>query len=86
MKKSTQKISIDDLAMMVKNGFDAIENKFDNRFKILADGLEIVKSDLADVKGSVQFLVTQSTNHDKEIDTLKFRIDRIERKVGIETK
>lgn len=94
-----KKLTIDDLAVMVKRGFDGTATKDDlkgfatkddlkglatkNDFRILADDLEIIRADIRDIKGSLGPLVRTIAAQDREMQELRVRVARLERKAGV---
>ncbi|HEY4505973.1 MAG TPA: hypothetical protein VJJ24_00765 [Candidatus Paceibacterota bacterium] len=77
---------LEDLARSTKEGFDLIDRNFravDKNFKIIVDQVELMASDIKDLKRSVNPIVTILGNQDREIRDLDSRLSRVERKVGI---
>ena len=71
--KKTKGATIDDLAVMVKNGFDSVDSRFnhvDKRLDDLEQGQEEIKLKLGDV--AYRF----------ELVELERRVNILERKVG----
>ncbi len=71
-KTKKQKITIDDLAIMVKNGFDEVNSKIDSvKFEL---GAEIggVKSELGEVKAELKEFKEENRREHEEI---KLRLD-----------
>lgn len=82
--KSTKTIDqkIDTLAYVVTAGFEQI----DQQFKVIFDQMEILRSDVSDVKTVLGPLVHMAGSQEREIENLKLRLNRIERKVGFQTR
>ena len=93
MKKVSKKITLDDvagsleaLARMTKEGFDAVDKKSDERFKVTVDEFDRIRSDIRDIKTTLGPLVRVVAQHDNEMNEMRFRLLQLERKVGIEFK
>jgi chromosome segregation ATPase len=71
--------TVENLAIMMKGGFEQMATKEDIRN--LSEGLDIVKADVSDIKMTLKPLDQTVSIQDKEIDELKIRVDKIEDKV-----
>ena len=74
MKKTNKNITLNDLAVMVKRGFDGVDEKFDkmeNRLENLENGQEEIKLKLDHV--AYRF----------EVEELDRRLRRVESKIGL---
>lgn len=92
-----KKITIEDLAVMVKRGFDAVDKRLDQtatkddlkRFVTKDDVKEIMEelnathSDVRYIKNTVDMLVRGDTAHDTALEDLTARVHRLEQKVGL---
>ena len=74
-KGSKNKITIESLARMTARGFESVATKDEmrNGFKVLADTLELVRSDIRDLKISAEV----------DLKDLKHRVERLEKKIGL---
>ena len=77
---------IENLAVSTKNGFDSVEKKADDRFKIVVDEFDRIRSDIRDIKTTLGPLVRVVAQQEKEMTDMLMRLNRVERKVGIENK
>ena len=64
VKQKTQEITINDLARMVQNGFEYSDQKIDylvktgdERFKVIVDEFDRIRSDIGDIKTTLGPLV-----------------------------
>lgn len=78
------------MAAMVKRGFDGMATKDDLKGMATKDDLKLVmaeldrmNSDVHDIKITLGPLVRIAAGHDREIQELRFRVNRLERKTGI---
>ena len=75
MKKEVKKVTLEDLARMVQDGFSET-----------SDELGTIRSDIRDIKGTLGPLVRTIARQDEEVHELRRRISYIEIKTGIEHK
>ena len=82
---SEKKMAIEDLARMVKAGFDETATKHEVRtgFQLLTDSLDLVRQDVHDIKLTLGPLVRHAAAMEEKVLILEKRIMRVERKVGI---
>lgn len=75
---SNLKVTIDDLAVMVKQGFDHLQSHVDGRF-------EKVGRELAELKSGQESIVLRLSNvaYRFELVDLEKRVDRLEHKTGL---
>lgn len=75
----------DAMAVMVKKGFDDINSRMATKddLKIIMTELDRMNSDIHDIKITLGPLVRIAAGHDREIQELRFRVNRLERKTGI---
>lgn len=85
-----KKITLEQLARMVKRGFDQIakdnaefKQDFNEFKKYTTERFDSVHSDLHDIKITLGPLAHVAAAHDAEIRNLQARVSRLERKVGI---
>ncbi|MBI4175157.1 hypothetical protein HY523_00905 [Candidatus Berkelbacteria bacterium] len=71
-------ITLDDLAGMVKKGFDEVYERMDTRFDRVDDRLDRLEKDMA----AVRFTLTQLAYRD-EVNKLEERLTRIEKHLGL---
>ncbi|MEK7610624.1 MAG: hypothetical protein AAB468_02645 [Patescibacteria group bacterium] len=81
--KKTVDQKIDDLAAMVKRGFDGAESVADGRFRVVTDEFDRIRLDIRDIKATLGPLVSVVAVHERETSDLRLRVSRLERKVGI---
>lgn len=75
------KLSIDDLGVMIKKGFDGQDKKFekiDKRLSKLETGQKELKRNLAEVKMKFAYTAWQI-----DFEEMKKRMAKVEKKVGI---
>ncbi len=86
MKKKPKGDKIDRLAVTIKHEFDRVHDEL-NRLhamdKLLFDSLELVKADVRDMKTTLGPMVRMLAMQDRELDMIKTRLVRLERKVGV---
>lgn len=82
-KKQHKKITLEQLARMVKRGFDQIvkdtaefKQDFNELRKYTAEGFDSVHSDLHDIKITLGPLAHIAAAHDAEIRNLQARVSR----------
>ena len=86
---SKQKTTIEDLAIMVKRGFDQTASKQDlaqglaEVRKEFHERLNIIEDDVHDIKVALGPLVHMVAAMDTEIKNLNLRVNRLERKAGL---
>ena len=84
-----QKMTIEDLAVMVKRGFDDVTSRMATKQdlaelrKEFHERMSIMEDDIHDIKGALGPLVHMVAAMDTEIKNLNMRVSRLERKVGI---
>ena len=86
-------LTIDELAVMVKKGFYGMATKDDLKgmatkddLKIIHYELERMNADIHDIKGELGPMPRLFAAQDREILGLRFRVGRLEKKVGISTR
>ena len=93
MKPKKKKMTLDDLAVMVAEGFNEIHEKMATKDDIVAIRAEMAtKDDIKDLKKDIQLLQFGQENIQLRLDsmapnfevkTLRTRVERLEQKVGI---
>lgn len=99
-KKKTEKkeknITLDELAIMVNNGFQSMHDEMDKLFQEVNDrigdvesGVEILKEEvhygLKKVDGSIERVGRRLNHHEEEIIKVKNRVKVVERELNIES-
>jgi hypothetical protein len=90
-KKNT---TIKDLAVMINHSFTETQQHMDAQvaalkgeltgiMKDMAEELTATHEDVRDVRTSVNMLVRTNAAHEAAIESLRKRVERVERKVGI---
>jgi hypothetical protein len=67
-KKITQKITIDDLAIMIKNSFDVVYQKLDShdqKFDEIKDDVETIKDQLMTTNDRIDFLAESRVSNER---------------------
>ncbi len=82
-KAEQQSMTIEQLAIMVKNGFEEVHKTADERFKIMVDEFDRIRSDIRDIKITLGPLVRIVAQQEEELNTLKLRVNRLEREIGL---
>ena len=89
---SKQRMTIEDLAVMVKRGFDQTASKQDladlrkefwDVHKHFDERLRLIEDDVHDIKIALGPLVHMVAAMDTEIKNLNVRVNRLERKMGL---
>ena len=93
MKPKKKKMTLDDLAVMVAEGFNEIHEKMSTKDDIVAIRAKMAtKDDIKDLKKDIQLLQFGQENIQLRLDsmapnfevkTLRTRVERLEQKVGI---
>lgn len=83
MKKKIKKITLDDLAAMVADGFSNVPNKQDfaglkSDVQVLKSDVQVLQSDVSDIKLRLDYLAPKF-----EVRDLEKRVVRLEEKAGI---
>ena len=80
-----EKMTIEDLAVMVKRGFDQTASKQDlaELRKEFHERMSNIEDDVHDIKGALGPLVHMVAAMDTDIRNLNMRVNRLERKVGL---
>lgn len=80
-----KKTTIEELARMVKAGFDETATKHEVRagFQLLTDSLDLIRQDVHDIKPTLGPLVRYAATMEEKVLNLEKRVERVERKVGI---
>ncbi len=82
-------VTLDDLALMVAKGFDAMNEKMDNGFKGVTLDIKKLETDVAILKIDVEEIKTDvkdtKANLNKKVDkiehnTLDYRVEKLEKK------
>jgi hypothetical protein len=76
-----KKITIEDLAEMVQNGFIEVDNKFVELRQEMKEGFTEVRDELAGVKAR---LTAVERRLDDVVDDHGHRLKRLEKKVGVD--
>jgi len=90
-KQIKKEVTIDDLALMVANGFNEVNERMDNGFKKVKNELgEEIKSSAEEVKSELRKEIKESTGEIKselnkkvdkiEYNTLEYRVEKLEKK------
>lgn len=74
---------IEDLALSTARGLSEMSERNEKNFKITFEGMRIMQDDIKDTKRTLHSFVNLIATHDNEIDEIKDRLNRVERKVGI---
>ena len=85
-KDSKSQITLDDLAGMVKQGFDAVGGRIDKVEQVQKDMLEELIATHADVRylrSSVDILTRNEAERDAAVKDLTARVHRLEQKAGL---
>ncbi len=80
-RKQTIEEGIEKLAQLVKRGFDDIATK--QQLQLVVDNLDLVRSDIHDIKLTLGPLVRQTIATERRVAELEKRVGRVERKVGL---
>lgn len=69
----SKRLTINDLAVMTKHGFDDMQSRFVTKddFKVLIDEIRLMRADMHDMKINMQSIVGLVGNHEHEIMTIK---------------
>jgi len=91
MPKEKKKVELEDLAVMIKQGFDEVHDKFekvDKRFTEVHEKMDlefgVIRSDIRDIKGTLGPLVRGMVSLEKDYSNLRMRVSYLEQKVGVE--
>ena len=76
--------TVDNLATATARGFAEVQKSADDRFKLIIDRFERIEANVGDMKRTLSPMVQMMAMNDRETDGLKLRLNRVERKVGIE--
>ncbi len=85
-------ISLEDLAAMVKRGFEesaskeelaALGKNMQDSFYAVSGDLDAIRSDIRDIKATLGPLVRVSAALEREVQELETRVGRLEREAGI---
>lgn len=94
MHMARRKITLEGLAVMVKRGFDDISGRMATKedlkgfatkedFKLLAVEIDRIHADIRDIKITLGPLARIAGAHEREILELRFRVAKLEKKVGL---
>ena len=97
MPKSKE-MTISDLAVMVKKGFDDVYGRFDGvdgkfekidqRFDEIHQRMDLefgaIRSDIRDIKGTLGPLVRSMASLENDFSNLRIRVSYLEHRVGVE--
>ena len=83
MPKSKE-MTISDLAIMVKKGFDEVHGKFDEVHQKMDLEFGAIRSDIRDIKGTLGPLVRSMASLENDYSNLRIRVSYLEQKVGME--
>ncbi|OGI17324.1 MAG: hypothetical protein A3J63_04310 [Candidatus Moranbacteria bacterium RIFCSPHIGHO2_02_FULL_40_12b] len=78
IKKTKKETTIDDLAIMVQNGFMEIKSEITDTKKELKSDIKDMKTDVEDIKTDLNKRV-----HIFDHKDLEFRVEKLEEKAGI---
>ena len=92
--KNKKPTTIDDLAIMMNGGFTATQTHMDEQLdalkgemmgimKDMAEELAATHEDVRYVRNTVTMLVRSDAAHEAAIESLRTRVERVERKIGI---
>lgn len=87
-------MKIEDLAVMIKRGFDSMATKDDLKIlvtktelqelrKEMIEGFRLVHDDLHDIKITIGPLVRVVATLNNEIANLRTRVERLEKRIGV---
>lgn len=81
----TSKQDLGNLAIMTKHGFDEITGKMatKDQLQLVVDNVDLLRADIHDIKITLGPLVSHTVAMEREVQDLKKRVDRVERKVGL---
>jgi len=82
-KKKTTDQLISELASAVNRGFDSLEKKVDDHFKLSVDEFDRIRSDIRDIKSDLGPLGRVVAMQEQEALDLRMRVARLERKAGV---
>ena len=98
-KKKQNSTTLEDLAGMVKRGFDHVATKDDlkefvtkddlkglatkDNFKNIIEEISAIRADVRDIKGTLGPLARVVNAQEHDLSNLRIRVARIEMKVGI---
>lgn len=89
-KKRTAEALIEELARVVKRGFDEVATKRDleslatkEQLQLVADNVDLLRADAHDIKLTLGPLVRHAAAMERDVMELKKRMDRVERKMGM---
>ena len=75
--------TVESLARSTAQGFAEVQKQADHRFQSTIERFEKLEADMGDVKRALGPMVQMMAMNDHEIGSLKLRLNRVERKVGI---
>jgi hypothetical protein len=89
-KRNQKPTTLDDLAVMINQGFTETQKHFDHRLdkveqiqKDMLEELTATHEDVRYLRRSVDMLVRNDAAQDAAINTLTARVTRVEKKVGL---
>jgi hypothetical protein len=85
-KNRKKPTTLDDLAAMMNGGFSHMQKQIDDvkgTMKDMAEELTATHEDVRYVRNPVTMLVRSDAAHEAAIESLRKRVERVERKVGI---
>jgi predicted nucleic acid-binding Zn-ribbon protein len=85
-KNHKKPTTLDDLAAMMNGGFSYMQKQRDDvkgTMKDMAEELTATHEDVRDVRNTVTMLVRSDAAHEAAIESLRKRVERVERKVGM---
>jgi len=76
MRMKAKRMTINDLAVMTKRGFDDMNERFATKddFKVLVDEIRLLRADFRDVKTSMVSFADLAGNHEHELIAIRKRI------------
>ena len=80
----SKEMTISDLAIMVKKGFDEVHGKFDEVHQKMDLEFGAIRSDIRDIKGTLGPLVRSMASLENDYSNLRIRVSYLEQKVGME--
>jgi len=81
--KEIKKITVDQLARMMQSGFTRIEKSVQEGFAVSFEEFKRLNAEVKDIKTTLDPIVIIAAEHERRIQTLESRSERIEKKVGI---
>lgn len=89
---AAKKLTIEDLAVMVKKGFDQtatrqyVDERFksvDEKFKLMIESMDFMRADIRDIKITLGPLVRMVAALDVDVRNLQHRMGKLEKRAGV---